>query len=153
MRRLCMVRHLYTVRNCTVCVRAVCICTVCYFGVLVMYNKNNVFAKMISGEIVVEKIYDDEILIAINDINPAAPVHVLVIPKKSYVDFDDFSQNATEHEIVHYYKMIAKIAIDQGLSDYRLVTNKGSDSGQSVFHFHTHIIGGKKISELIDKGL
>ena len=117
------------------------------------YDKDNIFAKMISGEVPVEKVHEDEFLIAINDINPAAPVHVLVIPKNAYIDFADFTANAPADEITHYFKTVAKIAAEQGLTDYRLVANKGAGSGQSVFHFHMHVIGGRTISGLIDKGL
>lgn len=115
------------------------------------YDSNNIFAKMISREVPVEKIYEDDTLIAINDINPVAPAHILVIPKGSYADFADFTNSASAEEVAHYFKTIAVIAKDQGLEQYRLISNKGAESGQSVFHFHTHIIGGTKISGLIDK--
>lgn len=113
------------------------------------YDSNNIFAKIISGEIPAKKIYEDEHVIAINDINPVAPVHILVIPKGSYLDFADFTNNASADEVAHYFKTINKIAKEQGLEEYRLISNKGAQSGQSVFHFHTHIIGGAKISGLI----
>lgn len=116
-----------------------------------MYDKNNVFAKIINGELQAKKIYEDDIVIAINDINPVAPVHVLVIPKGDYIDYSDFINKASSEIIQHYFAKIAKIITMLGLEPggYRLVTNKGSDSGQSVFHFHTHIIGGKPFSKLI----
>lgn len=117
------------------------------------YDANNIFARIISGEIASDKIYEDETVIAINDINPVAPVHVLVIPKKHYVDFSEFIGNNSEEGILNYYKAIKKITDQLGLDSYRLVTNKGSASGQSVFHFHTHIIAGSKNHNLIDKGL
>lgn len=115
-----------------------------------MYDKNNIFAKIISGEISSDKIHEDDHVIAINDINPVAPVHMLVIPKKPYADFADFISKATKEEVSHYFSAIKNIAENQGLKEYRLVSNKGTSAGQSVFHFHTHIIGGKTIHGLID---
>lgn len=115
------------------------------------YDKNNIFAKIIKGEIPAQKIYEDDKLIAIHDINPVAPVHVLVIPKSEHVDYQDFITNATLEEIQYYFTAIPKIAASLGLSEdgYRLITNIGSKSGQTIFHFHTHIIGGAQINGLI----
>jgi diadenosine tetraphosphate (Ap4A) HIT family hydrolase len=118
-----------------------------------MYDKNNIFAKIISGEVAAEKLYEDEKIIAIHDKNPAAPVHILIIPKQAYIDFADFIANAPAADVSHYYQTISKIASLQGVDEYRLITNKGKKAGQSVFHFHTHLIGGKSITELIDSGL
>ncbi len=118
-----------------------------------MYNKNNIFAKIISGEIPAEKLYEDEILVAIKDVNPAAPIHILVMPKGEYIDFADFVEKASSAEITHYFKTIATIAKDNGATEYRTVSNKGLSSGQSVFHFHTHILSGSKNINLVDKNL
>ncbi|MFK7967936.1 MAG: HIT domain-containing protein [Rickettsiaceae bacterium] len=114
-----------------------------------MYDKENIFAKIIRGEIPSSKIYEDEYIIAIKDINPVAPIHILVITKGEYKDFRDFSQRAKAEEIVHYFTKIAEIAKDQGAKEYRVVSNNGSTSGQTVFHFHTHIISGTNFSRLI----
>ena len=114
-----------------------------------MYNKNNIFAKIISGEIPAEKLYEDEMVIAIKDITPAAPIHILVMPKGEYTDFSDFVEKASLAEITHYFKTIAKIAKDNGANEYRTVSNNGLSSGQSVFHFHTHILSGFKNINLI----
>jgi histidine triad (HIT) family protein len=118
-----------------------------------MYDRNNIFAKIINGDIETKKIYEDDQLVAIHDIKPVAPVHILVIPKGEYVDYADFVLKAQLKEIVHYFKMVAIIAKEHGVEHYRVVCNKGADVGQSVFHFHTHIIGGAKISKLIDNEL
>lgn len=118
-----------------------------------MYNKNNIFAKIINNTIPREKIYEDEIVIAIKDINPAAPVHILVMPKGEYTDFSDFVSKAGQDTIAHYFKLVDKIAKDNGAMDYRIVSNNGSSSGQSVFHFHTHILSGSKNKNLLDKNL
>ncbi len=104
------------------------------------YNKENIFAKIIDGTIVSEKLYEDEEVIAINDIAPAALVHILVIPKKPYIDFADFVINASAEEITHYNKTIFTIAEKYTKGHYRIITNKGPEAGQSVFHFHTHIL-------------
>ena len=82
-----------------------------------MYDKENIFAKIIRGEIPSSKIYEDDYLIAINDINPVAPVHILVITKGEYKDFNEFSQKAKPEELVHYFKKIADIAKNQGADD------------------------------------
>lgn len=118
-----------------------------------MYNKNNIFAKIIKGEIPAQKLYEDDELIAIADINPVAPVHILVFPKAEYVDFSDFIHNASIEAVSHYFKTIVKIAQENGASDYRLVTNKGEPSGQSVFHFHTHILSGLNKTNLMEQDL
>jgi len=118
-----------------------------------MYDSNNAFAKIISGTINAEKVYEDDKIIAIKDINPIAPIHILVIPKNAYIDFTDFVTRANAQEITHYFKTVAMIAKEQGAENYQLVSNKGSAAGQSVFHFHTHIISGLKDLNLINKGL
>jgi histidine triad (HIT) family protein len=118
-----------------------------------MYDSNNVFGKIISGAINAEKLYEDDKLIAIKDINPVAPVHILVLPKDPYIDFSDFVTKANAQDVTHYFKTVARIAKEQGAENYRLVSNKGAEAGQSVFHFHTHIIGGLEDLNLINKGL
>ena len=118
-----------------------------------MYDKNNIFAKIINGDIPAEKLYEDEKVVAIKDINPAAPIHILVIPKGAFIDFADFVTNSSPEDIAYYFKTIEKIAKDSGAKDYRLVSNKGETAGQSVFHFHTHILSSSNNNNLIDKNL
>jgi histidine triad (HIT) family protein len=113
------------------------------------YDPSNVFAKIIRGEIPCKKIYEDDYVLAFYDIAPVAPVHVLVIPKGEYVNFSDFAINAPQEFFSHYYKKIDEIANSLGLEYYRLISNLGSESGQTVFHFHTHIISGKNLLGLI----
>ena len=117
-----------------------------------MYS-NNIFTQIISGEIPAKKLYEDEKLIVINDINPAASVHLLVIPKSNYKDFTDFVENAEDIEIVHYFKILSRIAKKYGVDEYRIVSNIGESAGQSVFHFHTHILSGLDKGNLINKNL
>jgi len=113
-----------------------------------MYNPNNIFAKIIRGEIPSNKIYEDEEILAINDLYPVAPIHILVIPKGNYTDFNDFVSKASEHQIKNYFQKIAEIASDATSDGYRLVANTGKKSGQTIFHFHTHIISGKEFKNI-----
>jgi histidine triad (HIT) family protein len=116
-----------------------------------LYDKNNIFAKIIRGEIPCNKVYENENILAFHDISKVAPVHILVIPKGEYVSFTDFTSRATNDEIGNFFKKIKEIAEEFGVdkSGYRLITNIGSDASQTVPHFHVHIIGGKKLGGLI----
>jgi len=114
-----------------------------------MYDSNNVFAKIIRGELGAKKIYEDQDIIAFYDLYPVAPVHALVIPKKQYKDYKDFVKKAPKEEIADLFIKIEHITHLLKLESYRLITNYGSQSGQSVFHFHVHIIGGQQITNLI----
>lgn len=116
-----------------------------------MYDNNNVFAKILSSKLSAHKIYEDDIMLAIMDINPVAPVHALIIPKGEYVDYSDFVTNADAKVISHFFTNIHKIAmiLEIAQSGYRIITNSGESVGQSVFHFHVHLIGGMKLSKLI----
>ena len=115
-----------------------------------MYNKDNIFAKIIKGQLPAKKVYEDDKILALHDIHPVAPTHILVLPKGEYIDFTDFIMKASSEDVQHYFNKIAEIIKELGLEEnsYRLVTNKGSQSGQSVFHFHTHIISGRRLTEL-----
>ncbi len=111
------------------------------------YDKNNIFAKILREEIPSEKIYEDDYVIAINDIVPKAPTHVLVITKAEYTDMNDFSINASADEFAGLFKAVGKIARDLNLVEagYRTLTNCGPNSGQEVPHLHIHILGGEKL--------
>ncbi len=113
-----------------------------------VYDESNVFAKMLKGDIPVNKIYEDEYAIAFADIHPKAPVHLLVIPKGAYTDFSDFTSKASSEEISGFFKAVGAVAAEQGLVDggYRLVMNTGRDGGQEVPHLHVHILAGKKLA-------
>ncbi len=114
-----------------------------------VYDSNNIFAKILRGEIPCKKAFENEHVLAFHDIAPVAPTHVLVIPKGAYTDADDFAARASAAEVAAYYKTVVEIAKELGVSEYRLVSNKGAEAGQTVFHFHTHIIGGKNLGALI----
>ena len=107
------------------------------------YNKDNIFYKIINGSIPCDKIYEDKNVLGFYDINPKAPVHVLVIPKGEYVDFDDFVENSDMGEVENFFKTVKKIANKLQLKSYRIVSNCGEEAGQVVFHFHVHIMGYK----------
>lgn len=112
------------------------------------YNADNVFAKIIRGEIPCEKIYEDDFALAFYDIAPKAKIHALVIAKAMVVDFADFIEHSTADEIEGYMRAIVKTAELLGVQEtgYRLVFNSGADSGQEVAHLHAHILGGEKLS-------
>lgn len=115
------------------------------------YDTNNIFAKIIRGEIPSSKVYEDEYAFAFHDIKPEAPVHVLVLPKGEFISFDDFAQKASERQIAGFYKAIQKVAAQLGVAEsgYRLIANHGAHAAQSVFHFHVHILAGKQMGHLV----
>lgn len=111
------------------------------------YDTNNVFAKILRHEIPNTTVYEDESVLAFKDINPKAKIHVLVIPKGSYVDFKDMMEHAPQSEIDGFLKGILATVDKLGLTNgYRLVLNTGRDSGQEVPHLHAHILAGEKLS-------
>ena len=119
------------------------------------YDDNNIFAKILRGEIPCKKIYEDEFVLAFHDINPQRKVHALVIPKGDYVNLDHFSSKASEKEIVGLIKGISKVAKKIGVSDevkgggYRSLVNVGENGGQEVSHLHFHIFGGEKVGKMV----
>ena len=117
------------------------------------YDPNNIFARILRGEIPCRKVYEDQHVLAFHDINPAAPVHVLVIPKGEYVSFDDFSAKASDAELVAFGRAVGAIARQQGVAEsgYRILANHGRDAHQEVPHFHVHIFGGRKLGPMISK--
>ena len=114
------------------------------------YDPNNVFAKILRGEIPSKKVYEDAFAYAFHDIAPNAPVHVLVIPKGAYRDYDAFLREATADEIVGFFHAVREVAVQLGVADaFRLITNNGAKAGQSVDHFHVHILAGKPMGALL----
>lgn len=112
------------------------------------YDPDNVFAKILRGELPCKKVHETEHALAFHDINPLTPVHVLVIPKGAYTDFADFTANASPEEIYDFWRAVYDVARMTGVEDsgFRIVSNKGSDAGQIVFHFHVHVFGGRPVS-------
>lgn len=115
------------------------------------YDQNNIFARILRGEIPAKRIYDDEYALAFHDINPIAPAHILVIPKGAYVSWDDFSAHASDAEIAGFVRAVGKVARDAGLVEggYRLLANAGPDSGQEVPHLHVHIFAGRSLGPML----
>lgn len=115
------------------------------------YDDDNIFARILRGEIPSKKVYEDEHVLAFNDINPLAPTHILVIPKGPYVSWDDFSERASDQEIGAFVRAVGHIARDDGLvqGGYRLLANVGPNSGQEVPHLHVHIFGGRPLGPML----
>ena len=115
------------------------------------YDDQNIFAKILRGEIPATRLYEDDFAIAFPDINPQSPTHILVIPKGAYVSWDDFSAHASDAEITGFVRAVGKVARDAGLvaSGYRLLANTGLDSHQEVPHLHVHIFAGRKLGPLL----
>lgn len=117
------------------------------------YDPDNIFAKILRGEISCDKVYEDDHVLAFNDITPQAPTHVLVIPKEAYVSMNDFTQNASDAAIAALFRAVGQIARNLGLADggYRILANSGDDGGQEVPHLHIHIFGGRPLGPMLSK--
>ena len=115
------------------------------------YDKNNIFAKILRGEIPCKKIYENDHVLSFHDINPQKKVHALVIPKGEYIDLDDFNNKASEKEIASLQKAISHVSNLLGTSGkgYRVLSNIGIDGGQEVPHLHFHIFAGEKIGKMV----
>jgi histidine triad (HIT) family protein len=115
------------------------------------YDDSNIFARILRGEIPSTTIYEDEFAYAFPDINPAAPTHILVIPKGRYVSWDDFSAKASDAEIAGFVRAVGKIAREAGLVEpgYRLLANTGRNSHQEVPHLHVHIFAGRPLGPML----
>lgn len=115
------------------------------------YDDNNIFARILRGEIPCRKVHEDEWTLAFHDINPQAPTHILVIPKGRYCSFADFSADASAEEIAGFIRAVGKIARDLGLETpgYRLLANMGDHGGQEVPHLHVHLFAGRPLGRMI----
>ena len=115
------------------------------------YDDQNVFAKILRGEIPAKAVYEDDYAFAFNDINPQAPTHILVIPKGAYVSWDDFSARASEAEIAGFVRAVGHVARNAGLVEpgYRLLANTGHDAHQEVPHLHVHLFAGKPLGPML----
>ena len=114
------------------------------------YDDQNVFARILRGEIPCKKVLEDDHVLAFHDLAELAPVHVLVIPKGAYVSIDDFTLNASDAELAAFMRAAGKIARDLGTAEtgFRIVSNTGPDAGQEVPHCHLHVLGGRKLGGL-----
>ena len=119
------------------------------------YDNNNIFAKILRGEIPCKKIYEDNFVLSFHDINPQKKIHALVIPKGKYVDLDDFNANASSDEMVGLLKGIKTVAkkleisVDTG-KGYRALTNISEHGGQEVPHLHFHLFGGERVGKMVE---
>ena len=115
------------------------------------YDDQNIFAKILRGEIPNRTVYEDEWALAFDDINPQAPWHVLVIPKGAYVSWDDFSANAPAEEIVGFIRAVGHVAREAGLTQpgYRLLANTGLNAHQEVPHLHVHLFAGRPLGPML----
>jgi len=118
------------------------------------YDDNNIFAKILRGEIPCKKIYEDKYVLSFYDINPQKKIHALVIPKGKYIDLDDFNAKAPDEEIAGLMKGISIVAKKLGISldtgkGYRTLSNLSEHGGQEVPHLHFHIFGGEKVGKMV----
>lgn len=116
------------------------------------YDDQNIFARILRGEIPCDKVYEDDHVLAFRDIAPKAPVHVLVIPKGAYTDIVDFGARGSAQEVAAFYAAVSKIAKAEGLTEngFRTIANTGDHGGQEVPHFHVHLLGGEKLGVMIE---
>ena len=115
------------------------------------YDRNNVFARILRGELPCNKVYEDEHVLAFHDIKPLAPTHILVIPKGEYVSLDDFSANASAVEHSALIRALGQIAAERGVAatGHRIIANSGNDGRQEVPHFHVHLFGGRDLDSML----
>ena len=118
------------------------------------YDRNNVFARILRGEIPCKRVYEDVHVLAFHDISPQSPTHILLIPKGEYVSFDDFAAKASPEEVTALVRAIGRIAREQGVADsgYRILSNTGAAAHQEVPHFHVHLFGGRDLGGMLPRG-
>ncbi|MGC2199885.1 MAG: histidine triad nucleotide-binding protein [Stellaceae bacterium] len=117
------------------------------------YDRNNVFARVLRGEIPCKKVYEDTHVLAFHDINPQSPTHILVIPKGEYVSLDDFSEKASAEEMAALVRALGNLAREQGVAEsgYRILANNGPAAHQEVPHFHVHLFGGRDLGGMLPR--
>ena len=115
------------------------------------YDSNNIFARILRGEIPSRRVFENEHAVAFHDIAPQAPTHVLVIPRGPYISIADFTAKASEAEIVGFFRAVGEVARQLGLEvpGYRILANMGEDAGQEVPHFHVHLFGGRRMGAML----
>ncbi|TVV74068.1 histidine triad nucleotide-binding protein [Sphingomonas solaris] len=117
------------------------------------YDDTNIFARILRGEIPANTVYEDDHALAFHDINPQAPIHILVIPKGSYVSWDDFSAKADDATIAGFVRAVGHVARENGLvaPGYRLLANIGGHGHQEVPHLHVHLFGGRQFGAMLPR--
>lgn len=121
---------------------------------MAQYDETNIFARILRGELPCNKVHETDHALAFHDINPQAPVHVLVIPKGGHVSMDDFCHNASTGEIAGFWRAVGETARILGLTEggYRILANQGEHAHQEVFHLHVHILGGRPLGPMLEGG-
>ena len=121
---------------------------------MAIYDENNIFAKILRGELPCQKVLETKHALAFHDINPQAPVHVLVIPKGAYISLDDFVSKASNDQIVEFWRTVGEVARLLNLtgSGFRVLSNHSADAHQEVFHLHVHILGGRPLGPMLAGG-
>ena len=116
-----------------------------------MYDKNNIFAKILKNEINCDLIYEDNKVVFFNDVNPQAKIHILGVPKIEVVDFNDFILKADKEMIAHFFSKTYEVVKQANInkSGFKIITNSGVNGGQEIPHFHIHILGGEKLRGLV----
>jgi histidine triad (HIT) family protein len=117
------------------------------------YDDSNIFARILRGELPSKTVFENEFALAFHDINPQAPLHILVIPKGPYVSWDDFSAKGSDHEIAGFIRAVGHVARENGLVEpgYRLLANIGQNGGQEVPHLHVHLFGGQFMGPMLSR--
>ncbi len=117
------------------------------------YDRDNVFARILRGEIPCKKVYEDEHVLAFHDVSPQSPTHILVIPKGEYVSLDDFAEKASEAEMAALVRTLGQLARAQGVAEtgYRVLANTGAAAHQEVPHFHVHLFGGRDLGAMLPR--
>jgi diadenosine tetraphosphate (Ap4A) HIT family hydrolase len=115
------------------------------------YDESNIFARILRGEVPCKKVYEDDYALAFHDINPASPIHVLVIPKGPYITLHDLTARATPEFVGGFFRAVAAVAQLTGAdaSGYRILANNGSDAHQEVMHFHVHVFAGRPLGPML----
>jgi diadenosine tetraphosphate (Ap4A) HIT family hydrolase len=117
------------------------------------YNPQNIFAKILRGEIPCQKFYENDYAIAFPDLHPKSAVHILVIPKGPYMSFQDFTEHATHNEVVGFWNAVHAVTGLTNIrqSGYRVLTNDGPNAHQEVSHFHVHVLGGEPLGRMVGR--
>jgi histidine triad (HIT) family protein len=115
------------------------------------YDRNNVFARILRGELPCDRVYEDDYVLAFRDIQPQTPTHVILIPKGEYVSVDDFSEKASDAELAAFMRAIGRIAKQEGVAEsgYRILANHGRAAHQEVAHFHLHLFAGRDLGPML----
>jgi histidine triad (HIT) family protein len=119
------------------------------------YDPTNIFARILRGELPCKRVFEDEHVLAFEDIRPLAPVHILVIPKGSYISMADFTASASDAEVLAFTRAIGRIARERGLDEpgYRVLANHGADANQEIPHLHVHIFGGRPLGRMLSRSV